>query len=152
MNLNPLIEQAKADRHPDDANCCKNNVCRTCGAHVSGYNANASLRAARPEANDDWWMACDNADCVHAYGEEQGVSNSPDWVSGNGEAPPESSTDRMRREILGCTPPEPMVERMRKHSLYGDDGWRKEAIMNMSDDDVSNLHWELGDAGAKIYE
>jgi hypothetical protein len=56
----------------------------------------------------------------------------------------------MRREILGCTPPEQMVERMRKHSLYGDDGWRKEAIMNMSDDDVSNLHWELGDAGAKI--
>jgi hypothetical protein len=104
MNLNPLMEQAKADRHPDEANCCKDNICKTCGAHVSGYNANAALRAARPEAeHEDWWMACDNADCVHAYGEGQGVNNWPDWIGKDGEEPEESSTERDRRKILACT-------------------------------------------------
>jgi hypothetical protein len=151
MKLNPLIEQAGTDRHPDDANCCKDNVCLTCGAHVSGYNANSALRAARPEAaNSDWWVACDNADCVHAYGEDQGVSNSPDWISRKGEEPSESSTDRMRQEILECTPPDNMVERLRKHGLFDDNGWRRKAIVKMSDDDVANLHWELGDAGAEM--
>jgi hypothetical protein len=79
MKVNPLIDQAASDRHGD---CCKNQYCMACGAHVSGYNANASLIAMRPEAEKegwDWWVACDNADCAHAYGEGVFQSN-PDWI------------------------------------------------------------------------
>jgi hypothetical protein len=75
--VNPLITQATADRHTE---CCQDTVCKTCGAHVSGYNCNASLITQRPEGQEwDWWMACDNEACVHAWGE--GVwQDTPDWV------------------------------------------------------------------------
>jgi len=64
---NPLIVQAADDRH---SACCAKQICTTCGSHVSTYNCNNSLCAARPEAaNQDWWIACDNAECKHAYGE-----------------------------------------------------------------------------------
>ncbi len=80
MTPNPLIEQAASERHGDDATCCKDNYCKDCGAHVSGYNANAQLISYRPEAETwDWWIACDNADCKHAYGEGL-FQFLPDWV------------------------------------------------------------------------
>src|ERR1039458_8463232 len=67
MKLNELIEQAKADWHTE---CCLDHSCRSCGAHVSTYNANQPFVNYRPEAEIwDWWVACDNADCEHAYGE-----------------------------------------------------------------------------------
>lgn len=77
MNNNPLIVQAAKDRHGE---CCLNQFCKDCGSHVSGYNCNSDLVAFRPEAIEwDWWMACDNADCKHAYGE--GIwQDDPDWV------------------------------------------------------------------------
>jgi hypothetical protein len=78
VKLNPLIETAGKDRH--DGDCCASNYCRVCGMHVSGYNANWALIEQRPEAaKEDWWIACDNGDCEHAYGEElfQGL---PEWV------------------------------------------------------------------------
>ena len=64
---NSLIEIAASDRHDT---CCAAQKCRACGSHVSTYNANGPLIGARPEASEwDWWVACDNADCEHAYGE-----------------------------------------------------------------------------------
>lgn len=67
MNINPLIELARPDRR---AVCCNDDICTVCGSPVSTYNANADLVDQRPEASNwDWWCACDNADCVHAYGE-----------------------------------------------------------------------------------
>lgn len=73
---NPMIETCAASRHGD---CCANNVCLSCGAHVSGYNATAEVIAARPEAaREDWWLACDNADCANAYGEGL-FQFLPDW-------------------------------------------------------------------------
>jgi hypothetical protein len=150
LNLNPLMDQAKADRHPDDANCCKDNICKTCGAHVSGYNANEALRAARPEAeHEDWWMACDNADCVHAYGEGQGVSHWPDWIRKDGEEPEESSTERDRRKILGCTPPECIVGQLRKEGLVDGMEWKKEVVDKLNDEQVWDLWWRLEDAGVE---
>ena len=82
MSTNPLIDQAKCDRHPDKAG-----VCALCGSAVSTYNANAAVVEQRPEARDlDWWAACDNADCSNAYGDGcfQGL---PDWVLSNKKAP-----------------------------------------------------------------
>ena len=70
MTPNPLMTLAAIDRHSDDATCCANNFCRACGSHVSGYTCNANVIAQRPAAAEwDWWQACDNADCEHAYGE-----------------------------------------------------------------------------------
>ena len=77
MKLNPLIATAAEDRH---IHCCQNQFCRACGSHVSGYNANEPLIAARPEgAKWDWWLACDNADCPNAEGEGL-FQELPDWV------------------------------------------------------------------------
>lgn len=76
---NPLIEQAAVDRH--DGLCCRNQFCKVCGSHVSGYNCNEALNRQRPEAAGewDWWVACDNANCIHAHGE--GIfQDTPDWV------------------------------------------------------------------------
>ncbi len=77
MKPNPMIRQCVEDRHGE---CCADQYCRTCGAHVSGYNANESVIAIRPEAaGEDWWIACDNADCEHAYGEGL-FQLTPEWV------------------------------------------------------------------------
>jgi hypothetical protein len=63
---NPLIEQAKTERHKN----CDYLICKSCGANVSTYNANWPFIKHRPEADEwDWWAACDNANCEHAYGE-----------------------------------------------------------------------------------
>ena len=78
MRQNPLMTQADIDRHK--FNCCKDQTCRECGSHVSGYNCNDVLLSMRPEAKDwDWWLACDNADCQHARGEGL-FQRKPDWV------------------------------------------------------------------------
>ena len=76
MNTNPLIAQASSDRHQD----AFVKHCSSCGSTVSTYNANPGLVVQRPEAKDwDWWAACDNVECAHAYGE--GYFQSPvDWV------------------------------------------------------------------------
>jgi hypothetical protein len=78
-DTNPLFELAAKDRHTED--CCSRQRCGVCGCHVSTYNANASVIAQRPEADDwDWWVACDNANCEHAYGE--GLFQNPiGWVT-----------------------------------------------------------------------
>ena len=78
--LNPLVIQAASDRHTE---CCVNQHCQVCGSHVSTYNANESLSAARPEAwmQWDWWVSCDNADCIHAWGEGL-FQTPPSWVDG----------------------------------------------------------------------
>jgi hypothetical protein len=74
---NKLITEVADQRH--DA-CCAKEFCRACGAHVSGYNANSPLVRMRPEAKGwDYWAACDNAACEHAYGEGF-FQNNPDWV------------------------------------------------------------------------
>ncbi len=76
-NANPLIEQATS--HHTGA-CCAYHYCRSCGDHVSGYNANESLIKHRPQARGaKWWVACDNADCEHAYGEVLG-EQLPKWI------------------------------------------------------------------------
>lgn len=81
MRRNSLMDTASADRHKDDAKCCRDNYCKVCGSHVSGYNANSATIAARPEAaREDWWIACDNADCAHSYGEGL-FQELPDWVT-----------------------------------------------------------------------
>lgn len=76
---NPLIAAAAPDRQATATRA--NDACLDCGAHVSTYNCNRSLIAERPEgAREDWWQACDNADCEHAYGE--GIFQSDaDWVA-----------------------------------------------------------------------
>ena len=67
MIPNPMIELADRDRH---THCCLDQFCKVCGAHVSTYNANTHTVIQRPEAAEwDWWVACDNAECEHAYGE-----------------------------------------------------------------------------------
>lgn len=77
MHQNPLMQIAEDDRH---STCCGNHFCRDCGAHVSTYNANDSLIAARPEAEThDWWVACDNHGCKHSYGEGL-FQMLPDWI------------------------------------------------------------------------
>jgi hypothetical protein len=77
MNQNPLIVLAAEDRHTE---CCTNQFCRACGSPVSTYNANQSVVVQRPEASEwDWWTACDNADCLNAYGEGE-FQGKPDWV------------------------------------------------------------------------
>jgi hypothetical protein len=43
---NPLMEAAAADRHV--GKCCANRFCRTCGSHVSGYNANGRKQMSNP--------------------------------------------------------------------------------------------------------
>jgi hypothetical protein len=77
MQKNSLLEKAARDLH---IICCINQFCSLCGSHVSGYNANESVINERPEADAwDWWLACDNADCVNSYGE--GIfQGRPDWV------------------------------------------------------------------------
>lgn len=74
---NPLIEFAAKDRHTG-----YNYYCVDCGSSVSTYNCNEFLYAARPElVNDpwDWWIACDNAACIHAYGEGF-WQDKPEWM------------------------------------------------------------------------
>jgi len=81
MRQNPLMILAADCRHPDHKECCKHNFCKSCGAHVSGYNCNASLLTQRPDAEwNDWWAACDNADCEHAHGSSLGFGGFPDWI------------------------------------------------------------------------
>ncbi|WP_459252796.1 hypothetical protein [Paraburkholderia sediminicola] len=76
--INPLKTLAASCRH---TKCCQDDMCVACGSPVSTYNANADLINQRPDANDwDWWCACDNADCVHAYGE--GIFDEPlEWTT-----------------------------------------------------------------------
>jgi hypothetical protein len=76
MNTNSLVMLAAVDRHHRPIA----RRCKCCGSTISTYNANPSLVALRPEAvNWDWWAACDNADCEHAYGE--GYFQDPlDWI------------------------------------------------------------------------
>jgi hypothetical protein len=77
MQRNNLLEKAARDHHTI---CCINQYCVLCGFHVSGYNCNADLISERPEAADwDWWLACDNAECIHSYGEGL-FQIYPDWV------------------------------------------------------------------------
>lgn len=77
---NSLILACAVDRHGD---CCDDQRCTVCGAHVSTYNCNETVVALRPEAaHEDWWAACDNGECVHSYGE--GIFQiSPDWIVDN---------------------------------------------------------------------
>lgn len=83
MNTNPLIALARSDRHTE---CCGHDICAACGSPVSTYNANADLVDQRPEASEwDWWCACDNADCIHAYGE--GLFQEPLGWMGKVDAP-----------------------------------------------------------------
>lgn len=80
--LNPLVTLADASRHK---NCCTKQRCRGCGSHVSTYNCGAALVAARPEAaTEDWWIACDNANCSNAYGTWL-FQSVPDWVDDSAE-------------------------------------------------------------------
>jgi hypothetical protein len=75
--VNQLIALATDDRHSE---CCANQFCCACGSHVRTYNANERLFQQRPEAfHEDWWVACDNGACVHAYGEGL-FQVSPDWI------------------------------------------------------------------------
>ena len=78
IRLNPLIEQASPDRNPDKP---LSYHCLVCGANVGDYNCNQALIAARPEGRVwDWWKACDNADCVYAYGEGWFPGDFPEWA------------------------------------------------------------------------
>jgi hypothetical protein len=78
MKLNPLIELAGSERHQG---CCTDHACKSCGSPVSTYNANDPLVKQRREAEGwDYWCACDNADCEHAYGEGM-FQDKPDWVA-----------------------------------------------------------------------
>lgn len=78
MPENKLIRRATEDRH---TSCCADQFCKVCGSHVSTYSANAALIGQRPLAKDeDYWIACDEADCDHAYGEPLG-QDSPDWIT-----------------------------------------------------------------------
>jgi len=76
---NPLIAQAAEDWLDNDHKCF------VCGSTVSVYachplETSGDIIKYRPEAvEEDWWVACDNADCAHAYGQgttQWGVS----WV------------------------------------------------------------------------
>jgi hypothetical protein len=52
-------------------------VCSACGAPVSSYLSTSAFHTLRPEARSCVdWVACDNADCVHAYGS----AHPADWV------------------------------------------------------------------------
>jgi len=76
MTTNPLITQAAKDRHVRD----NARTCTCCGSNISTYNANKSVVAVRPEASNwDWWAACDNANCVNAYGEGY-FQERPEWI------------------------------------------------------------------------
>jgi hypothetical protein len=78
---NALTLLARAARH---GACCVKNTCRNCGAHVSSYNCNSGLVKYRPEGEAcDYWAACDNALCSHAYGTGY-YADLPSWVSGSG--------------------------------------------------------------------
>lgn len=102
IRRNPLMDQAAADRHQDDSECCKHNFCRACGAHVSGYNANGDVIAVRPEAIEwDWWIACDNADCEHAFGEGL-FQTTPDWVEERKPHFAQPALDDDRSFLLRC--------------------------------------------------
>lgn len=76
MNINPLVALASTDRHIR----LQAQTCTCCGSTVSTYNANPDVVSLRSEASEwDWWAACDNADCVNAYGEGY-FQESPDWI------------------------------------------------------------------------
>ena len=77
---NPLIEQAASDRHERPL---RFRTCKVCDSNVSSYNCNPTLVKLRPEASAwDWWYACDNGNCEHAYGEGY-FQAKPDWVKAN---------------------------------------------------------------------
>jgi hypothetical protein len=82
VEVNPLMRLAESERH---INCCQNDVCAACGSPVSTYNANSDVIDQRPEASEwDWWCACDNANCVHAYGEGL-FQDALDWVKNDAQ-------------------------------------------------------------------
>jgi hypothetical protein len=76
--VNDLIDLAADARHGD---CCANQFCRACNSHVSTYDARGRviLRYRPGSAFEDWWVACDNGACVHAYGEGL-FQVRPDWI------------------------------------------------------------------------
>jgi hypothetical protein len=99
--VNQLIVIAADMRHGD---CCASHFCHACGAHVSTYNVDEVIRqylfmccgandipAARLLGREpagqcrsesyggDWWVACDNGTCIHAYGEGL-FQVLPDWI------------------------------------------------------------------------
>lgn len=76
---NPLTVLASGSRHM--GGCYGRNFCGLCGAHASHYTPDAPLLEQRPEAEAaDLWIACDNADCAHAQGEELYDNALPYWV------------------------------------------------------------------------
>ena len=81
MRQNDMINSCAVDRHPPKYGY----HCRACSCTASSYNCNACIIDARPEAFEwDWWMACDNADCVNSYGEGF-FQFPPDWIEQKAE-------------------------------------------------------------------
>jgi hypothetical protein len=75
--VNQLVVLAVDARHGD---CCAGHFCNACDSHVSTYDAGEVLLRLRPEsAFEDWWVACDNGACVHAYGDGL-FQVLPNWI------------------------------------------------------------------------
>lgn len=75
FTLNPLVaaQADKRDGKPLGA-------CHICRSRVSVYHCHGTLVVERPESeHEDWWIACDNANCSRAYGEGY-FQVAPDWV------------------------------------------------------------------------
>jgi hypothetical protein len=79
MTPNPLVQEAADFHHVEPGTEI---TCKACGSHVTWYDCNEEPKffALRPEAIGwHWWLACDNGDCQHAYGQSI-WQYYPDWV------------------------------------------------------------------------
>jgi hypothetical protein len=53
--------------------------CSDCGGRAHVFLCNGIVPLLRPESLD-YWAACDSAECMNAYGEDYGQSNTPTWL------------------------------------------------------------------------